>query len=616
MKHVIYILLLLCLFYSCSSDGREDLLPELVRAETLMSARPDSALSILESMAAPGTSDRFQNAVYALLLVQARDKNYITHTSDSLIDVAYRYFIKRDDPHRKALTLNYEGRVNEDLGEEEKAAGYYLQARDMADKTDDYELRFLIASNLGRIYLYRDLHQEAKQFYREANEYARKKNAPGAISASYSYLGRAFIAAGQSDSAIVFYKEALAIARLSDDSDNLKRVLNELAAVYRETARYDSAIVYLRKDEILEKRSKSGGIYQTYYGLGSVYLRSGNLDSAAYYLNKSLPSANIYVKRAVYKDFSELYEKQRQFENAVAYNKLFLHLHDSIREIEQTASISEIHNKYDHEKLKNEINLLKIKKGRTMWISLSVLLIFLAMLIFIKYLAHRKLQKKERLIKQYREKQEHYLMQLRTNEEKIKENEEQLQTLSEQLQENSGMIEEQTAEIETIHKQNEKLREANIKLQENINKYACSLKDTVNLPMAYLALSEKYGQLCLRERFLMDEVLRHIPVLKQIQENPLFLNEEQWGEIEQEVNLLYYNFMVRLQEQFPSLTKEDIRLCCLIKLGLPNVTISKLLCISPSSVTKRKQRMKDAMNPYLDKDLAKNSSFDLWIREY
>ena len=143
---------------SCTSPSTPEPLPELVRAESLMYDHPDSALMLLDSMAPP--SEPYQNALWSLLVVQARDKNYIKHTSDSLINVAYDYFIRRDDPHRRALVLNYEGVVNESLGEMEKATEFYLRAGDEVLKTEDYDLGNLIYSNLGMVYAYRSLNEE------------------------------------------------------------------------------------------------------------------------------------------------------------------------------------------------------------------------------------------------------------------------------------------------------------------------------------------------------------------------------------------------------------------------------------------------------------------------
>ena len=61
--------------FSCTSLSTPESLPELVRAESLMYDHPDSALILLDSMAPP--SEPYQNALWSLLVVQARDKNYM-----------------------------------------------------------------------------------------------------------------------------------------------------------------------------------------------------------------------------------------------------------------------------------------------------------------------------------------------------------------------------------------------------------------------------------------------------------------------------------------------------------------------------------------------------------
>ena len=50
-----------------------------------METYPDSALSILESITYPQKMPRADRALYALLLTQARHKNYIALEDDSLL---------------------------------------------------------------------------------------------------------------------------------------------------------------------------------------------------------------------------------------------------------------------------------------------------------------------------------------------------------------------------------------------------------------------------------------------------------------------------------------------------------------------------------------------------
>ena len=106
MKHLYFYLMIVCacLLSSCHSgrSGQEALPLELVQAENLMYEHPDSALQILQGMVIP--SDKEAHATWALLLTQAKYKCDIAQ-SDSLVNVAYDYFMKGKNAQRKALAL-------------------------------------------------------------------------------------------------------------------------------------------------------------------------------------------------------------------------------------------------------------------------------------------------------------------------------------------------------------------------------------------------------------------------------------------------------------------------------------------------------------------------------
>ena len=111
MKKVQYILgMIFCcviLFLSCTKNNNDvssALLPELVQAEEIMYESPDSALHILQTMSIPQPSDKLQYASWALFMTQAKYKLYMNQ-SDSLINVAYDFFIHRKDSQRKAMVL-------------------------------------------------------------------------------------------------------------------------------------------------------------------------------------------------------------------------------------------------------------------------------------------------------------------------------------------------------------------------------------------------------------------------------------------------------------------------------------------------------------------------------
>ena len=77
--------------------------------ESYISERPDSALTVLESIDRSDLRSRRSEAHHALLHAMALDKNYIDVTDDSLASVAVRYYRKHGPKKYLARSLYYKG---------------------------------------------------------------------------------------------------------------------------------------------------------------------------------------------------------------------------------------------------------------------------------------------------------------------------------------------------------------------------------------------------------------------------------------------------------------------------------------------------------------------------
>ena len=77
----------------------------LARAESLMQARPDSALRTLQQLRRPQWLMGENEALYALLMTQACYKNGLPVANDSLIRIATRHYATAADPLRYAWSL-------------------------------------------------------------------------------------------------------------------------------------------------------------------------------------------------------------------------------------------------------------------------------------------------------------------------------------------------------------------------------------------------------------------------------------------------------------------------------------------------------------------------------
>jgi len=85
--------------------------------------------------------------------------------------------------------------------------------------------------------------------------------------------------------------------------------------------------------------------------------------------------------------------------------------------------------------------------------------------------------------------------------------------------------------------------------------------------------------------------------------------------IERVVNLTFDNYVKRLTVTIPTLTDSELTLCTLIKLGLNVKEIATVISIEPTSVSRRKLRIKDKVAAVAGSFDAKRT-IDQWLREF
>lgn len=618
MKIAFCLIICLLTFVMCNKSS-EVLSPELVHAESLMLSHPDSALTVLDSMKVPSPENKLQYATWCLLITQARDKNYIKHTSDSLINTALEYFENQDDPIQKATALYYEGRVNFDMNRAEEAATFYLRARDVAKNTTNYNLLCLINSHLGTLYLHRDLCTQTTEAYKLAYDYSILLGDSGTISYAFSYLGRASIICGEMEKAVGYYKEAMDIAEQCGDLRALSLTFAEISIAYTRMSVLDSSLYYLKQIMEIDEKYSSFALEQTCFGIGETYRLMGQFDSANYYLEKALGTPNIYIKKDVSQGLYYLYRDSKKYKEAVTYNDLYQVCIDSIENINRSMTIAEIQVKYDQEKLLNTNNQLAIEKSNIMKTALFILVILLILIGTLIVVYQRKLLTKERDAQRTKKQLQSHLVRLHENETVIRKNEDMIKSLSLQIEENTELqefLQDRISEIESIRQKNDLLLDQNKLLQENIENYTYKLREKGVEIEAYERLVAQNIILHDREKYLCSQLVKRIKTLNDMAVSPRYIVDEKWSEVFESINMVYGNLTYRLQKDFSSLTDTDLQICCLIKLHLSNSIIAILTGISPSSVTKRKQRLKERIGQHLDAPLDRDISIDAFLWEY
>ena len=611
-KHAGLIISIITSLISCTHNKNytTTFQPELAKAEAIMYRYPDSALHILQGIQPDNPSDNEQYATWALLMTQAQYKNQIEQ-SDSLINIAYSYFINQDNAQRKALALYYKGILRHESHHAEDALSFYLEATTEIEKTNDYQLGFLINSEIGLMYLYRKLNDYAMEYFEKAHHNAELSNNQTYIAFSFIYIARAFSQKKQYNKAIEYYEKAIKIGQVNNYPTILASAMNETSFLFLKTGDNKKALQYA-KDCIKIKKTD-----QRIFSLGDTYRYLKMYDSAYFYLNQACLSPNIHTARSAYQALYYSSQEEKDYKKAVEYSNKLWFYQDSIGKTDRNKALIEMQEKYDQQKIINENNLSQIKKDRIIRNVLIALIILSFIIAITNYLYQRKIVSQKQEILEKEEKIRYFTMKIHENETLINRNKMRIEELTIQM-EGSQEIKEQWKEQnkirQEIQQQNEMLKLENNKLQNHISNYAQSLKEKSKELEAMEHLSEENQYLHKREAFLCNQLINQTELFNKLKTTK-YIDDQLWQEIKEKIDLLFDNYTKRLYHQIPSLTDGDIQICCLIKLRFSNGDIANMLAISPTSVSKRKLRLKERIVQEIG-SLGENQSLDLWLMEY
>lgn len=584
--------------------------PELAKAEAMMYRYPDSALHILQGIQPDIPSENEQYATWALLMTQAQYKNQIEQ-SDSLINIAYSYFTKHDNAQRKALALYYKGILRHESHHAEDALSFYLEAATEIEKTNDYQLGFLINSEVGLMYLYRKLNDYAMEYFEKAHHNAELSDNQTYIAFSFIYIARAFSQKKQYNKAIEYYEKAIKIGQVNNYPTILASAMNETSFLFLKTGENKKALQYA-KDCIKIKKTD-----QRIFSLGDTYRYLKMYDSAYFYLNQACLSPNIHTARSAYQALYYISQEEKDYKKAVEYSNKLWFYQDSIGKTDRNKALIEMQEKYDQQKIINENNLSQIKKDRIIRNVLIALIILSFIIAITNYLYQRKIVSQKQEISEKEEKIRYFTMKIHENETLINRNKMRIEELTIQM-EGSLEIKEQWKEQnkirQEIQQQNETLKLENNNLQNHISNYAQSLKEKSKELEAMEHLSKENQYLHKREAFLCNQLIKQTELFNKLKTTK-YIDNKLWQDIKEKIDLLFDNYTKRLCHQIPSLTDGDIQICCLIKLRFSNGDIANMLAISPTSVSKRKLRLKERIVQEIG-SLGENQSLDLWLMEY
>lgn len=185
---VIPLLVLLMAVTGCSRHYDE----RLQHIAGIVSDNPQQALDSLASIDSDLLPERDRH-FYDLLTIKAKDKAYITHTSDSLILDVMDYFDSNSGDPIYCEALYYGGRVYADMGDYPTALQYYQKALDnLTSGAETSDLRSRINTQTGSLLVQIRLYESAVPYYNEALNQAIQEKDSLSIAYAQRSLGSVY----------------------------------------------------------------------------------------------------------------------------------------------------------------------------------------------------------------------------------------------------------------------------------------------------------------------------------------------------------------------------------------------------------------------------------------
>ncbi len=540
MRKLLYISVFFLLLASCTDD--KEVIPVLERAEAYLPEYPDSAGMLLDSISSRplGESGERVRALYGLLRTMTDAMTGKGVTTDSLIRSSYIYYKEQGESDEHTRRLG-------------RSAFYLAQFEASRDST-----------------------KQAEDLYREAIRCSEQVEDWRTCYMAYDHFANS-IKWSNTELAIELRKKAIDIYnRCKDKPANYISLLNSFSNDYLVAGFADSAFscaeeayqlscnlqLEIQQYESLRRLSDCYYYTQDYpkalelakqglqgltdqtrdaslFSLADCYLACDSLEQAKNTL-LSIHSSDKKIRQVVFEELLQLAHVQKDYEAAMRYaDSLEAATVDMFTNIQQTKD--EYYQETLKKELQNERQHLSALKQQIIF-GICVFALILSILGIVGYIIYRRYQGR---LQRYVE-----------------------------IQNNRRYIAEQNR----IRKEQA--------MQIDVNKMIIHQKSIT------MSLLQKH-------------FLRHLGELRTdlVDAENIKMTQELWREIEDTLNAADNGFVKKLRSEHKSFDEEDIQLCMLVRMKVPNRNIAQIFLLGTDAIKKRRQKLKREGFKVMDNDV-------------
>lgn len=436
---------------------------------------------------------------------------------------------------------------------------YYNKALGLGIKTNNKNQIANVYNKIAGVLFNQQVYDESLEYYLKSYDLSKTIGYKKGTSRALNNIGEIYRIKGDLSKAFDYYERSLKINNSIKSVRQAGTNLENMGMVKSAEGNTNEAFAYYEKSlAIYDKHGFHDDKNQILILIGQEYLNQGLAEKAYYYFNKAYENVKtgndqIRISESAL-GISKSLEKMKDYRNSLKYFKIHSQITNSIVDRQKSDQITIMKASFLKDlsikeiKLKdNEISLLE-KEKHINDISFKLMLFIISVIILIAVLIVVRLRMKAK---------------------------------KEQIVRHKNM---------ELHKSQEKLMKAEIKSKDN---------DLMNFALHLVQKNQILQQLKKDLKTLSNNT--DIETSRKLRE--LSLNVQQSLQIQQDieefqqkVDQTYSEFYGKLKEKYPSLTKNEERLCAMLRLNLSSKEIASINNISLKAVEMSRYRLRKKCN--------------------
>ncbi len=358
----------------------------------------------------------------------------------------------------EAVTNNYLGVIQRNVGDHASALEYFFNAQHIAE---DHDLNTQLAyafNNIGDIYNLEDNYQDALEYELKALKIFEDIGDSSGISYCCHQIALAYANLEDYSNALDFDARAMKIREMQGNRAGVAYSHISIGQNYLKMGEYTKALDNLLESiEIFAGLNENFGLSDALHSTGIYYKTIGKTEEAIEFLTRALNIADesdspMRVRNAA-EVLSEIYADQNNFREAYQMHILYKETYDSLYQEENLVKITQLvmQHEFEQKELLQLAEITKQKQFRNYVIILFGLVVILVIVILNRYYIKRKsnidLQIKNREIESQKKKLENLFVSLRVKNDELSQQNEEIITQKDHLAMLNHELEKQKYEL-------------------------------------------------------------------------------------------------------------------------------------------------------------------------